>query len=157
MCQSCTNSARTYAADMCCYVGGCFGCTVAALSQAKVERVGDQQRSRSYRSFFLASPIVPPRCCLARAGASCDAEPTVDQIVNAVTDAYANDERKANPVLKRNDGLEVDRGVVFAGWVGFMPARRPENKPVLEHTDWCLPPRNPSVSARSGACDMLTC
>eukprot|EP00729_Bicosta_minor_P016119 gene16119-13343_t len=44
-----------------------------------------------------------------------DQEPTVDQIVDVVVDAYANDERKANPVLKRNDGLEVDAGVVFAG------------------------------------------
>lgn len=54
--------------------------------------------------------------------------------MDVVVDAYANDERKANPVLKRNDGLEVDAGVVFAGLVN-------ENTDVIwtiQHVFVCL-------------------
>jgi hypothetical protein len=42
-------------------------------------------------------------------------EPTAQEVADAVIAAYANDPRKVNPVLKRNDGGEVDPGVVFAG------------------------------------------
>lgn len=73
-----------------------------------------------YHLSSLLSPslLFPSLLCSSLLGVSgSDQEPTVDQIVDVVVDAYANDERKANPVLKRNDGLEVDAGVVFAGLV----------------------------------------
>lgn len=42
-------------------------------------------------------------------------EPVAKECVDVVAEAYASDPRKANPVLKRNDGGHVDPGVVFAG------------------------------------------
>lgn len=44
-----------------------------------------------------------------------DKEPTSLDVVSAVVHAYATDSRKANKILKRNDGGEVDPGIVFAG------------------------------------------
>jgi len=42
-------------------------------------------------------------------------EPGAEEVVEAVAQAYREDPRKLNPVVKRNDGGEIDQGVVFAG------------------------------------------
>jgi len=59
--------------------------------------------------------VMPPASGFAPLEMDAAAEPSVAAVVAAVEDAYAHDPRKENPLLKTNDGREVDPGVVFAG------------------------------------------